>query len=68
MTRDEAKKLKPGIYIIVWRANDRPSYASIGQLHDGTPWFAPCNWASHDPEGIACIDWRMVDYVSEVAS
>ena len=63
MTKDEAKKLKNGVYKIFWKYDGGSSLASVGRLHDGTPWFAPSNWVSANKEGIACTEWRMVEYI-----
>lgn len=62
MTRDEAKLLMNGLYFIAWK-DGSASLAAIGRLTDGTPWFAPTNWVSKAPDGIASIDWRTVESV-----
>jgi hypothetical protein len=62
MTIKDAKKLNNGLYRIFWKGGG-PSLASIGRLHDGTPWFAPTNWVSEFAKGIACTNWRMINFV-----
>ena len=58
--RIEIKKL--GLYEIFWHSGGS-SFASVGQLHDGSLWFAPCNWTSENSSGIACTKWEFVKKV-----
>lgn len=60
MTIEEARKLSNGLYRINWQKGHGWSYASVGRLCDGTPWFAPTNWVSDTPAGICCVKWDMV--------
>lgn len=43
MTKDQAKKLSPGIYKIYWK-NGGDSLASVGVDEKGDRWLAPTNW------------------------
>lgn len=58
---EQQKGLKHGAYIIVWEEGGA-SIASIGHTHDGTNWFAPCNWTSKDNEKpiVASTQWEQV--------
>ena len=53
----------PGIYTIHWK-DGGSSLASVGKLHDGTSWFAPCNWSTEEATGIASTHWALVSSVS----
>lgn len=65
MTKEEAKKLSLGVYVIFWKSGGS-SAASVGQLCDGTPWFAPSDWTHKTPEGIASTEWRLIGHVSRL--
>lgn len=65
MTKEEARKLHHGIYRLYWK-DGGSSLASVGGLHDGTRWFAPINWTSKAPDGIASTKWVYVEYVHKV--
>lgn len=71
MTRDEAMALPLGLYRIYWDEGDT-SLVSVGQCHDGSRWFAPCNWTCAVPDKptslgawpvarVATTDWSMVE-------
>lgn len=62
MTNQQARKLLPGIYRIYWKGGGN-SIAAVGVLHSGNRWFAPTNWTSPAPPGIASGNWKMVDDV-----
>jgi hypothetical protein len=59
MRMDEAKKLRRGVYFLRWQFGGG-SHATVGSLHDGTPWFAPCDWMRATPADIACTAWKLV--------
>lgn len=40
--------------------------ASVGRLHDGTPWFAPTNWVSHNAIGVVSTSWEYVIKVEPI--
>lgn len=61
MTRQEARRLDHGVYCLFWKGGGS-SVASVGSLHDGSRWFAPSNWTSAVPTGIASTDWRRVNH------
>lgn len=64
MVTKDLSKLAPGLYRIYWKEDDRTSLASIGILHDGTRWLAPCNWSSQEAGGIARSDyWDQIEQV-----
>lgn len=65
MTLAEAKQLDNGLYVLYWKSGDW-SYAAVGRLHDGTPWFAPSNWTANNEDAIVSTKWRMVDDVVNV--
>lgn len=65
MNQLEAKTHKHGLYILHWKGGGS-SLAAVGSLHDGRRWFAPVNWTSKDPTGIASTDWRTVHYLIDV--
>lgn len=65
MTQLEAKKLSLSLYVLYWKSGGS-SIASVGQLYDGTRWFAPCNWTNEKAEGICSTKWHYVDKVAEV--
>lgn len=60
MTKKQAQELRHGLYWLTWKTGGN-SLAAVGSLHDGTRWFAPTNWTSKTPEGIACTKWRCVE-------
>jgi hypothetical protein len=59
MRMDEANKLKCGVYYLHWEGGGG-SQATVGILRDGSRWFAPCDWISQTPAGIACTAWNLV--------
>jgi hypothetical protein len=59
VTKLEARVLALGLYRLHWHTGGS-SLASVGQLHDGTRWFAPCNWTSSGKAGIASTQWSGV--------
>jgi hypothetical protein len=65
MTREEAGRLAPGVYRIWWEEGGS-SVASVGILHDGTPWFMPANWTG-DGKIQASTDWDDVERVELIA-
>ncbi len=67
MTKEEAKKLSHGVYIIFWKSGGT-SLASVGSTYDGTRWFAPTNWtcASNDNPLIASTKWRLVSSIKRI--
>lgn len=54
MTREEARQLPFGLYVLAWKDGGE-SLAAVGQTRDGTPWFAATNWISGNS-----TDWSMV--------
>ena len=62
MTKKDAKKLRHGLYRIVWKSGGL-SEAAIGSLHNGDRWFAPTNWTASGTSGIASTNWKLVSYV-----
>lgn len=62
MTQKEAKALPHGIYNLFWKTGGS-SVAAVGMLYDGRRWFAPINWTSKEPDGIASTSWRLVNHV-----
>lgn len=64
MTKKQVKHLELGLYILYWKEGGA-SLAAVGQLHDGTKWFAACNWTSKD-KFEASTDWRMIKGIEEV--
>lgn len=63
MTQAEAQeRTRHGLYRLFWKSGGM-SEAAVGSLHDGRRWFAPTNWTSKSPEGIASTQWRLVDCV-----
>lgn len=57
-------KLNHGLYKIYWK-DGGCSLASVGSLHSGKRWFAPCNWTSKD-HSIASSAWNKVKDVERV--
>tara|TARA_Y100000310_G_C20598360_1_gene771697 strand:+ start:227 stop:601 length:375 start_codon:yes stop_codon:yes gene_type:complete len=60
----EEKEIEPpralGLYRIFWKSGGT-SLASVGQTHDGTRWFAPCNWTGKNENPlVASTDWKLV--------
>lgn len=43
MTRHAVIALRPGVYVILWRAGGT-SIAAVGVTADGGRWLAPLNW------------------------
>lgn len=48
-----------GLYVLYWREGGW-SYASVGALHSGARWYAPCNWSSKLKAGVTATDWLPV--------
>lgn len=65
MTKKQASKLTLGLYRIFWKTGGQ-SYASVGQLNDGTRWFAPSNWSSRDQKDVVCTEWRKIRAVCRI--
>lgn len=61
MTRDEVKKLPPGIYRLTWKNLEGVSLAAVGLLHNGMRWYAPINWTAREATGVADSDWRRIE-------
>ena len=61
MTQDEARELPLGLYRIFWKTGGS-SLAAVGQLYDGTRWFAPTNWTAAD-NFMTSINWKIVEKV-----
>lgn len=59
MNQQAAQQLKNGLYKLHWKEGGY-SCAAVGRLHNGRVWFAPANWVSVAPMGIACTNWRLV--------
>lgn len=61
------KGLKHGLYRIYWTGVEGggSSLAAIGYTHDGTNWFACCNWTSPDNSKpiVASTDWSKVEWI-----
>lgn len=55
----QTRELEPGLYRLHWKEGGW-SLAAVGILHDGRRWYAPVNWTSVSPVGIACANWRIV--------
>lgn len=57
-------KLDHGFYKIFWIEGGH-SLAAVGYTHDGTNWYAPCNWTANDNEKpqIASTDWNKVERI-----
>lgn len=53
--------IRPGLYRLHWDGGGA-SLAAVGCLNDGTNWFAPINWVSEWPGGIASIAWELVEH------
>jgi len=71
VTKAEADQIPHGLYVLRWKAaaGSGASLASVGTTHDGTRWFAPCNWTSGDNAHpmVASTNWDDVDHVVLVA-
>ncbi len=67
MNRQQAEQLAPGIYILEWKIGGA-SVAAVGVLHDGRRWYAPINWTSVSPMGIASCNWVQVRRARPVES
>lgn len=65
MTAKEARQLPNGLYILHWKAGGS-SFASVGSLYDGAKWFAPTNWISVQPGGIASTEWCKVERATQI--
>jgi len=59
------KGLSHGIYKIYWK-DGGSSLSSIGYTHDGTNWFAPCNWTSENNERpiVASTKWKSIKKIT----
>lgn len=56
------RNIPHGLYRIWFADCDEPCLASVGSTHDGTRWYAPCNWTSgnnRDPV-VASTDWSVI--------
>ncbi len=62
MRRSEADKLRHGVYRLFWKGGGS-SVAAVGSLHDGAAWYAPSNWVSATPTGVASTVWNRVERV-----
>jgi hypothetical protein len=60
MTAEQARLLPLGLYVLRWTEGGT-SLAAVGQLYDGARWYAPVNWTSRVPGGIACTNWSLVE-------
>lgn len=62
--KKEFSNLKHGVYRIFWKSGGI-SLASVGSTHDGTRWFAPCNWVSEEKKfpKVTSTDWGEVERV-----
>jgi hypothetical protein len=61
VTKEEANQLPLGVYRLFWKQGGS-SLAAVGQLHDGTHWFAPSNWSSKNVQAVGWTDkWRQVE-------
>lgn len=65
MKPEDVQKLKLGLYKIYWKSGGH-SLASVGQLHDGAKWMAPCNWSSQAKDGVVTTDWSGVEKVEQI--
>jgi len=58
------KGMEHGLYLITWtdEQGGGNSLASVGFTHDGSNWYAPCNWTSKDNKNVivASTDWSIV--------
>lgn len=63
-TPEIRKGMKHGVYKIFWKEGGS-SLASVGYTHDGSNWYAPCNWTSkeNDYPQVAITDWSKVERV-----
>lgn len=58
--------LPHGVYRIYWKKKHGGGYslAAVGSLHNGSRWFAPCNWTSSELRVVAHgDDWKKVKRV-----
>lgn len=65
--KEPACTRKLGVYHLFWRSGGS-SVAAVGQLDDGTLWYAPANWTSHNPHAIASTDWSLVSHASLITT
>ncbi len=63
MNQREVRALRPGLYRIQWKDDDRKSLAAVGIGADGRRWLAPTNWIA--PSTSKEI-WRMVLNVEQL--
>lgn len=65
--REGKHPLPTGMYRLFWKSGGS-DLAAVGSMHDGTRWFASCNWVSGNNEKpfVASTDWKLVDYVRRV--
>lgn len=54
------RRMPLGLYRLHWKGGGC-SLAAVGQLHDGTLWFAPTNWTSVEPGGSVSTNWDLVE-------
>lgn len=54
-------RLETGLYRLYWKSGGF-SFAAVGQLRDGTRWFAPTNWIN----GLTSTRWALVERVEVV--
>jgi hypothetical protein len=56
---EKVSSLRFGPHVIYW-CDGGSSLAVVGQLHDGTRWYAAANWTSSHPQGVASTDWSKI--------
>lgn len=64
ISANKVQSLKFGPHLLYWRIGG-VSLALVGGLHDGRRWFAPANWTSKEPDGIASSDWSLIHDAAE---
>lgn len=71
MTLKESYRIKPGIYLVHWKAGGA-SLAAVGMSRNGDRWLAPCNWVHPTTDGSTRGShreaWRHVSHVEPVLS
>lgn len=63
MTRKDANKLIPGLYLVFWK-DGLKSLAAIGRAKGGGTWLAPTDWDYINTLGIY---WKDVESVKLIA-
>lgn len=58
MTQKRAKKLRNGVYRVIWKNNGGTSLAAVGRSSDGSPWITPANWLMQ--EGAPFSKWKEI--------